>query len=70
MPPLILAYILGSKIEEYLRKGLTYSNEGMIMFFKRPVSLILLLIALFSVVIPIVKPLVSKKPAKEIIADD
>lgn len=66
MAPLILAYILGKKIEEYLRKGLTYSSEGWVMFLKRPVSLILLLIALGSILFPLIRPLFRRdKPQKK-----
>lgn len=64
MTPLVLSFILGKKIEEYLRKGLTYSNEGIIMFVKRPVSLIFLLIALFSIFGPVLKPILKKLFAK------
>ena len=71
MTPLVLAFILGKKIEEYLRKGMTYSSEGWVMFFTRPASLIFLLIAAASILIPVLKPLFAKgKPAKEWVADD
>lgn len=64
MTPLILSFILGKKIEEYLRKGLTYSQEGILMFVKRPVSLIFLLIALFSILTPVIKPVLKKLVSK------
>lgn len=71
MTPLILSFILGKKIEEYLRKGMTYSTEGWLMFVKRPVSLIFLLVAAASILIPVLKPLFHKsKPSKEFAADD
>lgn len=56
MPPMILTFILGSRIEEYFRKGISYSDEGVITFIKRPVSLLFLIVALLSVVWPLVKP--------------
>lgn len=71
MTPLVLAFILGEKIEEYLRKGMTYSSEGWVMFFTRPASLVFLLIAAASILIPVLKPLFTKgKPSKEWVADD
>lgn len=71
MTPLVLAFILGEKIEEYLRKGMTYSSEGFAMFFTRPVSLIFLLVAAASILLPVLKPLFTKgKLSKEWVADD
>lgn len=64
LSPLILAFILGPKIEEYFRKGISYSSEGAIMFLKRPVSLIFIIIAVLSILIPYIKPMLSKKVAK------
>ncbi|MDL2229439.1 tripartite tricarboxylate transporter permease [Treponema sp. OttesenSCG-928-L16] len=59
--PLILSFILGGKVEEYFRKGVSYAKGDYSRFITRPVSLIFLLIALFSVLWPCVKPLLQKK---------
>ncbi len=61
--PMILAFILGPKLEEYYRKGVSYSSEGAITFITRPVSALFLLIAVLSVVWPIIKDKLSKKEA-------
>lgn len=58
--PLLLAYILGSMLEQNLRKGLTYTTDGFVTFLTRPVSLLFLVIAVLSVVIPLIK----KKPVQ------
>ncbi len=59
--PLILAFILGDKLEEYFRKGVSYARGDYTSFLTRPVSLIFLLIAVGSVVWPYVKPMIEKK---------
>lgn len=60
--PLILAYILGPKLEEYFRKGISYSDKGISEFITRPISLIFLLLAVFSVLFTIMK---NRKPVKK-----
>jgi len=59
--PLVLAFILGPKLEEYYRKGISYSNNGALSFVTRPVSLVFLLIAAGSVMWPYIKPFLFKK---------
>lgn len=54
--PMILGFILGPMIELNLRRGLTYSTTGSFMIFlQRPISAVLLFLALISVVFSIVK---------------
>ena len=53
--PFILGYILGPMLEENLRKGLTYGNSGFLPFLTRPVSLILLLVAVGSLAWPFIR---------------
>ena len=57
MSTLILAYILSPLIETNLRRGIEYSDTGLWPFFTRPLSAILLLIALYSVL----RPFLNKK---------
>ncbi len=59
--PLLLAYILGSMLEQNLRKGLTYTSEGFITFLTRPVSAIFLLIAVATLVAPLLRNRRAKK---------
>ena len=59
--PLILSFILGGKLEEYFRKGVSYARGDYSVFFTRPVSLIFLLIAVLSLAAPLLKKLLPKK---------
>lgn len=59
--PLILAFILGPKLEEYFRKGVSYARGDYSAFITRPVSLIFLIIAVLCVVGPYIMPLLKKK---------
>jgi putative tricarboxylic transport membrane protein len=59
--PFILAFILGPNLEEYFRKGMSYGTNGILDFVYRPVSLIFLLIAVFSVAWPYIKNALDKK---------
>jgi len=43
--PLLLGFVLGKLMEEYLRRALTISRGDATVFFTRPLSLVLLLIA-------------------------
>ena len=60
--PFILANILGSMLEKYLRRGLSYSTNGWLSFVTRPVSLIFLLIAVGSLLWPMISR--KRKEAK------
>lgn len=53
--PMILGYVLFGNLESYFRKGISYSTNGIITFFTRPVSLLFILIAVFSVIWPWLK---------------
>ncbi len=59
--PLMLSFILGSKIESYFRMGCSYAKGDMTSFVTRPISLIFLLIALGSVTLPPIMKIVKKK---------
>ena len=63
--PLILSFILGAKLEEYFRKGVSYARGDYTSFLTRPISLIFLLIAVFSLFWPYAKPLLLKNKTKE-----
>jgi TctA family transporter len=56
--PLILAFILGPMIEEYLRRALLLSDGNPAVFVERPLSLVLLLLAaalLAAILLPSVR---------------
>ncbi len=64
--PLMLSFILGSKIESYFRMGCSYARGDVTRFVTRPVSLIFLLIAIYSVVGPIItKKIKASRAAKK-----
>lgn len=63
--PLILAYILSPMLETYLRRGISYSRNGAWVFFTRPISLILLLISIFSIVYAFIKPILMERKNKK-----
>lgn len=65
--PFILAFILGPMLELNLRRGITYTDDGVWLFFTRPVSALLLLFAALSIVWPYLAPLLKKsaKPKAE-----
>ena len=58
--PLILGFILGPLMEENLRRAMLLSRGDALVFFQRPISLTMLLIAAFLLVI-VVAPVVRKK---------
>ncbi len=58
--PFILSFILGPMLESNLRKGFTYTDQGIMPFFTRPISGLLLAAAVFSVVWPYIKDAIRK----------
>ena len=66
MTPLMLSFILGPKIEEYFRTGCSYARGDLTSFITRPISLIFILIAIYSVVGPFIpKAIKNKRAAKK-----
>ena len=61
MCSLLLGFILGPMLEKNLRKGLTYATNGVWSFFTRPISCVLLLVAIGSLVWPIIKSIINKR---------
>ncbi len=59
--PLLLAVILGPALEEHLRMSLIISQGSYSIFLKQPISLGFLVLAVFSFLLPIVGPLLSKR---------
>lgn len=55
LSPFILGFILGPMMEEYLRKGMTYSDNGFMIFLQRPASLCFLAIAFFFLFWPLIR---------------
>ena len=61
--PLMLSFILGGKIESNFRMGCSYAKGDMTTFITRPISLIFILIAVFSVVGPVILKQIKKAKA-------
>jgi putative tricarboxylic transport membrane protein len=57
--PLLLGFIIGRMLEEYLRRAMLLSRGDPLVFFQRPISAVLLVIAIAALVIVLV-PSVSK----------
>ena len=60
MPPVILGLILGTKIETNLSKSLAISDGSFSIFFTRPISCVLLIIAAFSLLSPVLVPMLKR----------
>ncbi|MCO6384648.1 tripartite tricarboxylate transporter permease [Oceanicola sp. 502str15] len=54
--PFILAFILAPMLELNLRRGMTYTDDGILPFFTRPISGLLLFAAVLSIVSPFLMP--------------
>jgi len=59
--PMLLAIILGPNLEEHLRMSLIISQGDPSIFIKHPISLIFILISIYSFVNPIIKQSIKSK---------
>ena len=64
MGPMMLAFILGSELETNLRRSMMMAQGNPFVFFTRPVSCVFLLIALVSVLMPLIS-MVRESSKKE-----
>jgi putative tricarboxylic transport membrane protein len=62
--PFILAFVLGTLIETNMRRAMGFAQNGAWSFFTRPVSGVLLLIALLCVVNPFISSYRKKRKQK------
>ena len=65
MSPLMLSYILGTNLETYFRRGCSYAKGDMTSFFTRPISCILLVIGIYSLLNPAVRYFIKKARLKK-----
>lgn len=65
MPPVILGLILGSTLEKNLQRALLASGGSYSIFFTRPISLALLLVAFCSMFLPTILKFVKKVMVKK-----
>lgn len=68
--PMLLGFILGPMLEKYLRRGLSYAADGWQMFFTRPVSGLLLVIALGSLFWPFIRNHLDEKKKLKKVGED
>lgn len=61
MAPLLLGFVLGRLLEEKMRQALTISRGDFMTFIERPVSALLLLIALFVIVLAVMPNIRRKR---------
>lgn len=61
--PFILAFILAPMLELNLRRGMTSTDEGIVPFFSRPISGLLLAAAVLSIVSPYLMPRIGRRRA-------
>jgi putative tricarboxylic transport membrane protein len=61
--PLLLGYVLGPLMEEYLRRALLISRGDATVFFTRPISLLFMIATLLILVVMIVPSVRGKKAA-------
>lgn len=63
--PFALSFVLSGILETNLRRALSYSDQGFLTFCTRPVSALLLLFALVSVVAAVVGPYIRNRKAEK-----
>jgi TctA family transporter len=67
--PMLLGFVLGKLMEEYLRRAMTISRGDWTVFFTRPLSATLLVIAIILLVI-VFLPAISRKREEAFAGDD
>ena len=67
--PLLLGFVLGKLMEEYLRRALTISRGDATVFFTRPLSLVLLILAGILLVL-VFSPKIARKREEAFQGDD
>ncbi len=68
IPPLVLALILGSNTEQSFRRALSISNGDFMIFLQKPISLVLIVLAIFSLVYSIRREVRSATKAEDVVA--
>jgi len=69
LPPFILGFILGPMLEEHFRRAMLLSAGDLFVFVQRPISAVLLLIALATLV-AVCLPAVSRKRTEVFVEDN
>lgn len=61
--PFLMTFILSPMLEENLRKGFSYAENGWVQFFTRPISLACIIIGIGVLVYGIISPMLERKKA-------
>lgn len=69
-PPLVLAYVLGTRIEESLRRSLLISNGNPFIFVERPISAAIIVLTVFLLASSLFPTLRKKRERIEKIVSD
>ncbi len=69
LPPFILGFILGPMLEEHLRRAMSLSGGDPMIFVTRPISAVLLAIAVIALVV-VSLPAVSRKRKEVFVEED
>jgi len=67
--PMLLGFVLGKLMEEYLRRAMTISRGDWTVFFTRPLSATLLVLAIILLAV-VFLPAISKKREEAFVGDD
>ena len=59
--PLLLGFIIGQLMEEYLRRAMILSHGDPLIFFQRPISAVLLTFAMGAIVLVLIPSISSKR---------
>ena len=60
MTPFILSFVLGNMLETNFRNGISYAGGDWTSFFTRPASCILLILAIGSILLPLIRDGMAK----------
>ncbi len=64
LAPIVLGVVLGPIAEDQFRRAMQMANNDITIFFTRPISLVLLLLALVSILYPLLKKWINARRAK------
>ena len=64
--PIVLAMVLGFMMEVNLRRGLIVSKGNLMFIFERPITIVLLILALITLFLPLFKNIFDKMKVQKL----
>lgn len=64
--PIVLAMVLGFMMEVNLRRGLIVSKGNLMFIFERPITIVLLILALITLFLPLIKNILDKMKVQKL----